>query len=450
MNKEFYVAHLKQYKVADLRMYLEIICNTLLGDMDFSLALHEDELPEIIEKELPQTKGKMDALFSKETLDLYRRLQDYCFSEENLKKVETRELLAEALADEAVSEALWLCLAARDDEADEFAEELGATADLERLRADETFRMRKSYLEMIRSYAEAAANLYGTISIAELETLIHYYHASFENPEKYQRADGAYRQTIFLSPEYLNVLTLQYTVGNAVPLVQQSLDGMVMNRCFVDAYREEINEFTVYMKELSDSGKAIGDSTLADFLETRTYPYRRLQDKAMMNLMYLPSETEFLRYANEMDMTVWETEEEEQFRKLLEAEDDLPEAEARVLMTELREKLWDHNVNAVDWEKEAAIQSALVVLEKNGIKVSTSDERQKLEDALTIVTDHLRMWTYRGNTAAELRSATSMKGAGISVISEKQETITKPKKVYPNDPCPCGSGKKYKKCCGRK
>ena len=23
------------------------------------------------------------------------------------------------------------------------------------------------------------------------------------------------------------------------------------------------------------------------------------------------------------------------------------------------------------------------------------------------------------------------------------------RKVYPNDPCPCGSGKKYKKCCGR-
>ena len=23
------------------------------------------------------------------------------------------------------------------------------------------------------------------------------------------------------------------------------------------------------------------------------------------------------------------------------------------------------------------------------------------------------------------------------------------KKVYPNDPCPCGSGKKYKNCCGR-
>lgn len=28
-------------------------------------------------------------------------------------------------------------------------------------------------------------------------------------------------------------------------------------------------------------------------------------------------------------------------------------------------------------------------------------------------------------------------------------TIRKGPKVYPNDPCPCGSGKKYKKCCGR-
>ena len=30
----------------------------------------------------------------------------------------------------------------------------------------------------------------------------------------------------------------------------------------------------------------------------------------------------------------------------------------------------------------------------------------------------------------------------------KQVTIRKEKKIGPNDPCPCGSGKKYKKCCG--
>ena len=28
-------------------------------------------------------------------------------------------------------------------------------------------------------------------------------------------------------------------------------------------------------------------------------------------------------------------------------------------------------------------------------------------------------------------------------------TVRKAKKVFPNDPCPCGSGKKYKKCCGK-
>lgn len=30
------------------------------------------------------------------------------------------------------------------------------------------------------------------------------------------------------------------------------------------------------------------------------------------------------------------------------------------------------------------------------------------------------------------------------------ETVAGKKRIYPNDPCPCGSGKKYKKCCGRK
>ena len=29
----------------------------------------------------------------------------------------------------------------------------------------------------------------------------------------------------------------------------------------------------------------------------------------------------------------------------------------------------------------------------------------------------------------------------------KQRTAAK---IYPNDPCPCGSGKKYKQCCGMK
>ena len=37
---------------------------------------------------------------------------------------------------------------------------------------------------------------------------------------------------------------------------------------------------------------------------------------------------------------------------------------------------------------------------------------------------------------------------GSSDGSEKGRTVRKGKKVGPNDPCPCGSGKKYKNCCG--
>ena len=38
------------------------------------------------------------------------------------------------------------------------------------------------------------------------------------------------------------------------------------------------------------------------------------------------------------------------------------------------------------------------------------------------------------------------KDESLSRAPKKRED----KKVYPNDPCPCGSGKKYKQCCGRK
>jgi uncharacterized protein YecA (UPF0149 family) len=31
----------------------------------------------------------------------------------------------------------------------------------------------------------------------------------------------------------------------------------------------------------------------------------------------------------------------------------------------------------------------------------------------------------------------------------KDETVQRKEKVGRNTPCPCGSGKKYKKCCGR-
>lgn len=41
-----------------------------------------------------------------------------------------------------------------------------------------------------------------------------------------------------------------------------------------------------------------------------------------------------------------------------------------------------------------------------------------------------------------------MQSNNLAQFSTVNHTVSN-KKIYPNEPCPCGSGKKYKKCCGR-
>lgn len=38
---------------------------------------------------------------------------------------------------------------------------------------------------------------------------------------------------------------------------------------------------------------------------------------------------------------------------------------------------------------------------------------------------------------------------GQMPFTQLNQNIGSIRKIYPNEPCPCGSGKKYKKCCGR-
>ena len=46
-----------------------------------------------------------------------------------------------------------------------------------------------------------------------------------------------------------------------------------------------------------------------------------------------------------------------------------------------------------------------------------------------------------------------LKAFGKEIVERRIEQFllqNNKKKIYPNDPCICGSGKKYKRCCGRK
>jgi len=55
-------------------------------------------------------------------------------------------------------------------------------------------------------------------------------------------------------------------------------------------------------------------------------------------------------------------------------------------------------------------------------------------------------------TDAEVKREQQVKITGTSGGtdgSEKKQPVRKAKKPGRNDPCPCGSGKKYKHCCGK-
>jgi len=65
-----------------------------------------------------------------------------------------------------------------------------------------------------------------------------------------------------------------------------------------------------------------------------------------------------------------------------------------------------------------------------------------------------RMFLVQIRTNQEVRREKVAKETGTTAASKsvvkKQPVRNAEKKVGPNDPCPCGSGKKYKKCCMQK
>ncbi len=68
------------------------------------------------------------------------------------------------------------------------------------------------------------------------------------------------------------------------------------------------------------------------------------------------------------------------------------------------------------------------------------------EDAMRmLLTVHIRT----ENEIKREQMIQTSESKGANQTGEPQQPIRKGKKVGRNDPCPCGSGKKYKKCCGR-
>ncbi|MGL4108458.1 SEC-C metal-binding domain-containing protein [Clostridium sp. LP20] len=108
----------------------------------------------------------------------------------------------------------------------------------------------------------------------------------------------------------------------------------------------------------------------------------------------------------------------------------------------LRNKLKKDNADLLITElifyikNDLGTQSIIDLLNERGLNFEDEKEAKELIDALANVYNNTAMWTLKGLTPKEL--------------SERRTTVVKKdKEPGRNDQCPCGSGKKYKKCCGK-
>ena len=57
--------------------------------------------------------------------------------------------------------------------------------------------------------------------------------------------------------------------------------------------------------------------------------------------------------------------------------------------------------------------------------------------------------TTTASSGGAQRKASDVVSEAAAAVAEKAKPVRTGPKVGRNDPCPCGSGKKYKHCCGR-
>jgi hypothetical protein len=92
---------------------------------------------------------------------------------------------------------------------------------------------------------------------------------------------------------------------------------------------------------------------------------------------------------------------------------------------------------------EEPLQEIVNELDRRNIIFDTMDQVKRFASLITEVYNHTRLWSNCGYTPVELGALT-----GGSANRPLPGPRVDSDKVGRNDPCPCGSGKKFKKCCG--
>lgn len=95
---------------------------------------------------------------------------------------------------------------------------------------------------------------------------------------------------------------------------------------------------------------------------------------------------------------------------------------------------------------DGTMQEVIDNLEAHDILVSGESQMHKLILCINDLWNHTRMLTNRGHMPSETSNNPLGQNSDNKIIGINRAAR---RKVYPNEPCPCGSGKKYKNCCGK-
>lgn len=142
--------------------------------------------------------------------------------------------------------------------------------------------------------------------------------------------------------------------------------------------------------------------------------------------------------------------------KLYESKEaEFPEPEAireieRVILLKVIDRKWMDHIDDMDQLRQGA------GLQAYGQKDPLVEYKLNGYDMFDEMTQNIKEETVRLLFRVRIEQKVEREQVAKVTGTNKDDTVQKgpvkrtEDKVYPNDPCPCGSGKKYKQCCGRK
>lgn len=123
----------------------------------------------------------------------------------------------------------------------------------------------------------------------------------------------------------------------------------------------------------------------------------------------------------------------------------------RVIMLRVVDSKWMDHIDAMDQLRQGIGIRAYG--QEDPVRAYASEGFQMFEEMNAAIQEDTLKYLFNlpvDTTEVKRKSVTKgVEKAPQASTGEKQQTVVKGKKIGPNDPCPCGSGKKYKKCHGK-